>query len=257
MRAAFSGVKSIFTRRDVRIIRLSRQRVMVVGCDSAGGIGPKWLDKVRVTGYAVGKFTARVALMEVLSVGAMPVCVASTLTVEPNPTGLGILRGISHEVRHVSLSFPVSQIQSTEKNFRVNQTGVGVTVVGLSTMSSLRIGQCRRGDTLYAVGTPHMGNEVLRAERAHKIADIKDIQSMLKLPFVRELMPVGSRGIFEEAKTMAEDSHLRLSLNSPLNIDIRKSAGPATVVLCAIPSHSARQLARNVSKPLNFIGSFN
>ena len=55
--------------------------VMVVGCDAAGGIGPKPLDKVKVSGYTLGRFTARVALMEVLAVGASPICLVNTLSV--------------------------------------------------------------------------------------------------------------------------------------------------------------------------------
>jgi hypothetical protein len=229
---------------------------MVVGCDSAGGVGPKPLDNVTATGFVVGKFTARVALMEVLSVGATPVCIVSTLSVEPKPTGQEVLRGVEHEVRNASLTLPVSQLHSTEKNFRVSQTGVGVTVIGLSTADSLRIRQCRHGDALFAVGLPQVGSEVLRAEKAYKIVDLRDIQSMLKLRFVCEIMPVGSRGILEEAKILAKDSHLRLVLNSTLSVDVKKSAGPATVALCAMPIQNARSLARAVRKPLNLIGRF-
>ena len=129
----------IKTARDVLLFKLDRRRVMVVSCDSAGGIGPKALDRVRVDGRTVGKFTARVALMEALSVGADPICLANSLTVEPKPTGIQIIKGIRDEVRHARLDSRIVMMQSTEKNVSVSQTGVGVTVVGMATAQSVKI----------------------------------------------------------------------------------------------------------------------
>ena len=59
--------------------------------------------------------------------------------------------------------------------------------------------------------------EVLRGERAKSIAGMRDVNALLELHFVHEIIPVGSKGILKEA-----------------TIDMSKSAGPATVVLCAI-----------------------
>lgn len=147
-----------------------------MSCDSCGGIGPKPLDRVKVNGYTVGRFTARVALMEVLSVGAEPVCLANTLTVEPKPTGTQIIRGICDEVRHAGLDARIVMMYSTEKNTSVRQTGLGVTVVGAATSKSLKVGRCTSGDAVIAVGLPHVGNEVVRAEKKRRIADPRDVR---------------------------------------------------------------------------------
>lgn len=247
----------IKTRRDVRLFRLDRRRIMVVSSDSAGGIGPKPLDRVRVNGHTVGRFTARVALMEALSVGADPICLANTLTVEPRPTGVQIIRGIRDELRYAGLDSRIVMTQSTEKNVSVSQTGVGVTVVGMATARSLKVGRCRLGDAIIAIGLPHVGGEVLRGEKKRKIADTRDVCNLLSLPFVHEIIPVGSQGILHEAHTIAQDSNLRFTLGRCLKLDVRKSAGPATVALCACRRSYLRELSRSIEKPVNLTGTLN
>ncbi len=243
------------TGRDVRLLRLNRRLIMVVSCDSAGGIGPKPLDKVKVDGCTVGKFTARVALMEVLSVGANPICIVNTLAVEPKPTGNQIIKGIRNELRYARLDSRIVMTQSTEKNVSVSQTGVGVTVVGVTTPRLLKIGQCRRGDAIVAVGLPHVGDEVMFGNREQRIADTRDVRRLLNLRFVHEIIPVGSQGILHEARTIAEDSNLRFNSGRDLEVDVRKAAGPATVVLCACNHSYLRQLSRSIRKPANLIGT--
>ncbi len=248
------SAKEIKTSRDIRLLRLSSNSCLCVSCDSAGGIGPKRLDRIKTSGFVVGKFTARVALMEALATGSEPFCVVTTLSVEPKPTGAEIMGGIRSELRRASISSPVL-LQSSEKNFSVNQTGVGVTILASASMDSLRIKQCRPRDAVVTVGLPSLGERVLSAEKRREIADTKDVRCLLGLPFVHEILPVGSRGILNEAKLMARDSQMRLSLKSELRIDVSRSAGPATVVLCALPIQQVQLLQKRINKPLNQIGT--
>jgi hypothetical protein len=226
---------------------------LVVSCDSAGAIGPKPIDRIRVSGYVVGKFTARVALMEALSVGALPFCVAVTLSVEPKPTGTQILRGIRNELCQASLQAPI-MLQSTEKNFQVKQTGVGVTVLSLASPQSLRIKKCKPGDVVMAIGVPLLGEEVLAAERKKRISDARDVKRLLEFPFVHEIIPVGSQGILKEARTLSKDSRLELRLRSELDLNVMNSAGPATVTLCALPSPKSKLLEKAFRKRVSLIG---
>lgn len=228
---------------------------MVVGCDSAGGIGPKPLDRVKVDGRTVGRFTARVALMEVLSVGADPICLANALAVEPKPTGVQIIKGIQDELRYAELDSRIVMTESTEKNISVSQTGVGVAVVGMATSRSLKIGRCRPGDAVVAIGLPCVGGEVMRGEKKRRIADTRDVCTLLNLRFVHEIIPVGSQGISHEAQTIAEDSSLRFTLRRGLELDVEKSAGPATVALCACRQLYLQELTRLIEKPVNLIGT--
>ena len=243
----------IRTARDVRLFRLGRE-IIVVSCDSCGGIGPKPLDRVRASGYTVGRFAARVALMETLSVGARPVCLANTLTVEPRPTGVQIIRGIHDEVRHAGLNSRIVMTYSTEKNIPVRQTGLGVTVLGTVDSKSLKVGRCKSGDAVVAVGLPRVGSEVLPAERDRLIVDTRDVRALLESHLVNEVIPVGSQGILHEVRTIAKDSGLRFILRSHPDIDVRKSAGPATAILCACPSSRVRELSAFVEKPVHLVG---
>ena len=146
-----SKVRAIRTNRDLLILRIDRGRLLVVSCDAAGGIGSKPHDKVKASPRIVGRMTARVALMELLAVGADPISIAGTLAVEPEPTGNQVLRGIADEIRTAGLhGLPI--ICSSEKNVKVSQTGVGVTAFGSLANSRLKIGRCRPGDELVAVG---------------------------------------------------------------------------------------------------------
>ncbi len=255
MRETSSRPNVVKTARDVRLFRIDRERIVVVSCDSAGGIGPKRLDKVKVDSHTVGRFTARVALMEALSVGAHPICIVNTLTVEPEPAGAQIIKGIRAEVRHARLDRRIVITGSTEKNVLVSQTGVGVTVVGIVTPRSLRVGRSKPGDVVVAIGFPHVRDEVMLGEKGRRIADTRDVLSLLDLPFIRDIIPVGSQGILHEAQTIAEDSDLRFTLGLRAEVDVRKSAGPATVLLCTCSNSDLEELAGLIKKPVNLIGT--
>ncbi len=247
-------MQNIDTLRDLLLFKLDRKRILVVSCDSAGGVGPKPFDNVKVSGSVVGRFTARVALMEALSVGALPFCITVALSVEPQPTGTQILNGIRNELRHASLTLPI-RLQSSEKNFTVKQTGLGITVLSIASPQSLRIKTCKRGDAVMAIGTPHVGKEVVPGERTGSVSDTRDVRRLLKIPFVHEIIPVGSQGILREAQILAKESGLNFRLNSELSLDILKSAGPATITLCAIPNSRSELLRRAIGKHVSAVGT--
>ncbi|MGA2791560.1 MAG: hypothetical protein ABSF00_12440 [Candidatus Bathyarchaeia archaeon] len=242
----------IGTARDVQIIPLDRKRVMVVSCDSAGGIGSKPLDRVRASPFMVGRLTARVALMEILSTGADPVCVATALAVEPKPTGDKVLLGVRTEMRRALFSPPI--VSSAEKNVEVKTTGVGVMVVGIVIRNRLRVGRCEAGDEILAIGLPHVGEEVLRAEQRGVITDLRDVRRLLRAEMVHELIPAGSRGVLHEAQVLAADSQLFLKRERGLKLDVMKSAGPATAIVSACTRGSLRRIAALTHKPVTKIG---
>ncbi|MCW4018256.1 MAG: hypothetical protein NWF00_06220 [Candidatus Bathyarchaeota archaeon] len=239
------------TNRDVLFFEFNRGEVLVVGCDSAGGIGPKPLDKLKVDGLILGKFTARAALMEVLAVGANLVCVVDALGVEPEPLGAEILRGIREEAEKAGLDPKLAVTGSTEKNIAVEQTGIGVTVVGTCQKKQLKIGTAKAGDAVVAVGVPCVGAEVVAPENKDKMAESTDILALQKLEFVHEIIPVGSTGIAHEVKTLAEGAKLKFKIAEQDAVDVEKSAGPATVVLAALPEEKLAELKSIIKKPVN------
>jgi hypothetical protein len=246
--------KSVETSRDVILIRLDQKRILVVSCDSTGAVGQNRLDALRVRPSIVGKFTARVALMEVMAVGARPICVSVALCVEPAPTGREIMNGVREELRASRLQ-DIAVVQSSEKNFLVKQTGVGTMVDGIVEGPRLRIGRCKPDDWIIAVGKPKVGREVIEGERTGSITDVNDALDLLDLPYVHEIIPVGSRGIRREAITIATDSKLHFYSARSASVDVKKSAGPATVIICAVDSTKWNALNRAIDKPLSFVGT--
>jgi hypothetical protein len=242
------------TERDVRLFRLSSDQVLVVACDSAGAIGPKPLDRIRVYPEVVGRYTARVALMEAMSVNAWPFLVVCTLAVEPRPTANEIVRGVRGELRNAKLESRDMIMVSTEKNFPTRQTSVGITVISAASRRDLRIEKSRAGDVLVAVGLPFVGDDVVKEENKDKIVDLTDLRRLLRIGVVHDIVPVGSGGIEKEAKVIAKDSKLGLRLSRPRAIDLRKSAGPATVILCSVPESGYAQLSELMVKPVTRIG---
>ena len=85
-----------YTRRgDVSIVNVPTGHAIVTGSTSSGAVGPKIMDKVKVDGQVLGKFLARVSLMDVIATGAFPILLSVTLGVEKEPTGNAYFGGNS------------------------------------------------------------------------------------------------------------------------------------------------------------------
>jgi len=242
------------TKRDISIVSIGGGRSLVIACDVSGGIGPKNGDKIKVDGKTVGLYTTRVALMEVMAVGAKPISVIDTLSVEYSPTGKDIIKGIEKALMESQLDKSILN-GSTEDNINTQQTGVGITVVGIIENEYLKINNTNKGDILTAIGLPLVGEEVL--DHPDIRADIFDLQKLNKKKYSKEMMVVGSKGIKYEAELMAEMSDLELNYDQGLKLDLEKSAGPATVILVSLAKENLLYLREDFSyKPVHQIAKF-
>lgn len=193
--------------------------------------------------------------MELLSIGADPIAISGTFSVEPKPTGESVIEGIRREAKHAHLN-NLRIVCSSEKNFKVKQTGIGITAIGIVSDSVIKIGRCERGDEVAAVGEPCVGREVIWAESNRRIADTLDVIKLRRSPLVHELIPVGSKGVLYEANVMAKASGLLFEPSVPPPINLEKSAGPATVLLVALPSGSLMRIKTAVGgKPVKKVGT--
>lgn len=254
MKNFFLQPSPIHSDRDVLLFELEKNKIMVIGCEAAGGIGPKKHDKVKVNGYILGRFSARVALMEVLSVGAKPMCLVDTLSVEMDPTGKEIIQGVKSSVKESGLDPMFALTGGTENNFKTEQTGIGITVIGFVGKDKLKIGTSKIGDALVAIGVPSVGMEVIKAEKQGQIADLKDLKTLLDLDFVNDIIPVGSEGINYEIEVLAKNSALHSELHDKLSIDLEKSAGPATVILFTVSENKLKKIKKKINKPILVLG---
>ncbi|MGD0070929.1 MAG: ribbon-helix-helix protein, CopG family [Candidatus Bathyarchaeia archaeon] len=244
-----------YTRRgDVSILKVPTGHAIVVGSTSSGAVGPKIMDKVKVEGRVLGKFLARVALMDVIATGAFPLLLSVTLGVEKEPTGNEILEGIRRETRSLGLDPNQVLMENTEDNFETVQTGAGLTVVGFANEDELRLGKTSPGDLIVAVGKPKVGDEVILAEVKGEIADLKNVTQLSQKKYVHDIAPVGTFGIADEARMMAYGVGRQLKLVEVKGLDLNKSAGPATVVLATVDKERLEDLMSLISKPINVVG---
>jgi selenophosphate synthetase-related protein len=244
-----------YTRRgDVSILKVPTGHAIVAGSTSSGAVGPKIMDKVKVDGRVLGKFLARVALMDVIATGAFPLLLSVTLGVEKEPTGNEILEGIRREARSLGLDPNQVLMENTEDNFETVQTGAGLTVVGFANEDELRIGKTSPGDLIVAVGKPKVGDEVILAEARGEIADLKNVTQLSQKKYVHDIAAVGTFGIADEARMMAFGVGRQLKLVEVQGLDLNKSAGPATVVLATVDKERLEDLMSLISKPINVVG---
>ncbi len=244
-----------YTRRgDVTILKIPTGHAIVAGSTSSGGIGPKERDKVKVQGRVLGKFLARVALMDVAATGAFPLLLSVTLGVEKEPAGHEILEGIKSECRVLGLDPNQVLMENTEDNIETVQTGVGVTVIGFANENELRLGKTSPGDLIVAIGKPKVGEEVLPAEVKREIADLRNVTLLSQKNYVHDIVPVGTFGIAYEAKMMAHAVGRQLKLEETKEIDLTKSAGPATVVLITVTPEKLDELTLLIRKPIKVVG---
>ena len=244
----------IHSDRDVLLFELEKNQIMVIGCEAAGGIGPKKHDKVKVNGYILGRFSARVALMEVLSVGAKPICLVDTLAVEMDPTGKEIIKGVMSSVEESGLDPKFALTGGTENNFKTEQTGVGITAIGFVRKNRLRIGTSRLDDVIVTIGLPSVGMEVIKAEKERKIADLNDLKMLLDFDFIHDIIPIGSEGIKYEIDVLAKNANLHYDLCNELSLNLEKSAGPATVILCSVLKNKIIDIKKKIKKPIEVLG---
>jgi selenophosphate synthetase-related protein len=244
-----------YTRRgDVSILKIPTGHAIVAGSTSSGAVGPKEMDRVKVDGLMLGKFLARVALMDVIATGAFPLLLSVTLGVEKEPTGNEIIKGIKREARNIGLDPNQVLMENTEDNFQTVQTGAGLTVVGLANEDELRLGKTMPGDLIVAIGRPKVGDEVIVAEARGEIADLKNVIQLTQRKYVHDIAPVGGFGIASEAKMMAYGVGRQLNLLEVQGLDLNKTAGPATVVLATIDRERLEDLRALIPKPINVVG---
>ncbi|CCQ97816.1 conserved hypothetical protein [[Clostridium] ultunense Esp] len=234
--------------RDLIII-YEKDIAYVISCDSLGAIGSKKNDVLKVDEEIVGRATIKVALSEALCIGAKPIIISDTLSVEMNPTGKKILKAIKKELEENGLT-DIVFTGSTEENFPTSMTGIGITVISRAKVSDLKIKNVEKGMYLSLLGYPLVGNEVLNSKDVLQLKDYVEISSSKE---IIEAIPVGSKGIKYELSILEKLSDLKVNESVPLHIDKMKSGGPST---CCIIVHKERtpSITKLINKPFTYIG---
>ncbi|MBU5427582.1 hypothetical protein KQI41_14430 [Tissierella pigra] len=240
--------------RDLTLIDINEEQLLIISCDSAGGIGNKKNDVVKTTPEVIGYFTTQVALMEILSFGAKPITVINTLSVEMNDTGKRIIKGIKEALEPLDFHNINLITGSTEENFPVTVTGIGITIIGIINKKEWRKHYTEPGLIATVVGLPKVGNEVLND--SNTIMSTSKLLELKKKRYIKEILPVGSKGILYELNQMSKTNNIKYFLEDNLSIDIYKSGGPSTCVIVSMEESKYGELKNEISIPVNRIGRF-
>ena len=212
-------------KRDVSIISLNEKEALVIATDNSGGIGLKEHDFVKTSYDVVSYYGFRVAVMECMAAGGKPISIVIHNFCDDHAWDL-LLAGIEKGLEELGLKGAVSVTGSTESNFTMLQSALGLIVLGKR--ENFYVDEISFENRKMAViGSPLVGNEVLEQEKDviplslfHELCQLEDVV----------IVPVGSKGILYELKNMLNDPSI-VGDRLICDVDVMKTAGPATCVL--------------------------
>jgi hypothetical protein len=212
--------------RDALFLPLNEEEELVITVDNVGAIGQKERDDVFASYEEVAYFSLRVAMMEMLSVGAVPFS-AAIANFNGENAWLLYERGLKRVCGELGIK-DVRLVGSSETNFSLLQSAVGFTLIGKVRAAEKRIGRTPKDAGIAVIGYPRVGPEVL--EHPNDILPLPLFRKLLEEEGVYELIPVGSKGIRHELAVLGQVNGRQLSDGEHL-LDLDKSAGPSTCIL--------------------------
>ena len=214
--------------RDLSLLA-GESEVLVIACDSLGGIGPHPRDAVRVDSETVGYGLARVVLLELASVRAEPLLVVDALSCAAEPHGSRIAAGVARYLIEIGLDPARALTGSTEENVPVETTGAGIFALGWAPAERLLTEGARAGDLVWLVGRPKVGSAVRFDDP--ELPTYADLKTLAGLEGASELIPLGSGGIGAELKALERRPGMRFRPLAPAPVPLDRSGGPATAAL--------------------------
>jgi hypothetical protein len=169
-----------------------------------------------------------------------------------NEYGKDILRGISQAARDAGILDEAAINGSTEDNFKVSVTSLGITVIG--ELNSPLPQPISKTCAVYLAGLPKYGADVIL--RAHEILTFDTINKIMSSCAVHDFIPVGSKGIAYELSLMQDELCAEFAPSKELSVDITASGGPATCAIFASHDINAHIL-REIGIPVTKIGELN
>ncbi len=224
--------------RDILVLPFCAKKIVIYS-DCAASIGESKEDIIKADPFLVGKYTARVALFEVLCVGAEPFAIINNISTTKGVER--IIEGIESEADNVHI------FGSTESNFPSKVTFLSVFCIGFA--NELRIGRSRSGDLVIAIGVPSVGYEVVKNEKL--LPDLKTVKSLLNMG-VHDIIPTGSRGVAYEIDVLEAETGLEfVKTNESFPYD--KSCGPSSVLVVTL-SEKLLDRVKQIGKPISILG---
>lgn len=220
--------------RDAIIIPFSKDESLVITSDNSGGIGMKELDDVKVPYETVGYYSLRVAVMECMAAGATPITVVIQNFCgddDWNRLISGVQKGLSElQMEDVLVT------GSTESNFSLKQSAVGINVIGKKSAEHDVWRQEASNREMALIGLPLVGDEVV--SHSDQVAPLSIFRKFFNLQDV-DIWPVGSKGVLSELRRMIPNFDENAIT---CNIDLLKSGGPSTSFLAVYPPDKSKEI---------------
>lgn len=248
-------LKHLRKNRDLTMIEINDRQYLVIACDSDGGIGNKEQDVVKVSEKKIAQFATRVPLFEIISCGAKPFLLIDCLSVELDPMGNKIIAEIKDYVKEIGITEDIQFTGSTEDNVPTIQTGIGVTIIGLVDKENFPIGSSSEGDKIVCVGQPKSAPQHEVKLDDPEIISLADLQKVRENSLVKDILPVGSKGVLYEANQLAESAELSFKMEEDIYIDPIQSAGPSTCVLISIKEEHINTIKETINAPIYLVGT--
>jgi hypothetical protein len=215
-------------KRDVSIIPLNEKESLVIAADNSGGIGLKELDLVKTPYEVVSYYGFRVSVMECMAAGGKPISIVIHNFCHDDAWN-SIISGIEKGLEELGLRDTVAITGSTESNFTLLQSAIGLIVIGKRENSYTEEIVSFKNRKLAVIGSPLVGNEVLELEK--DVIPLSLFYELCQLDHVM-IVPIGSKGILYEVRNMLDDPSI-VADSLICDVDVIKTAGPATCILIA------------------------
>ncbi|MEC1521172.1 ATP-binding protein [Neobacillus niacini] len=227
--------------RDIITVPLTSEESLLIASDNSGAIGMKAADLVQVSYETVAYYSFRVAAMECIAAGGLPFSVVVHNFCGDKAWG-NIVKGIKIGLAELYLE-DVSITGSTESNFSLQQSALGLVVLGKKAIT-INSEKPFSNELMFAViGSPLVGNEVIN--QTDQVVPLSMFGEVAKLDDIM-VWPVGSKGILHEFNQMFTDKKFTEDMLDT-NLDVLKSSGPATCFIIAFEKYQEDALKKMVA----------
>lgn len=204
----------------------TEQDIYLLSSDVTAGVGPGSNDNIKLEAGLVTRFVMRVALLDILAVGAEPVAVTITTSL-PRSSREDLAAAVRASLTAWGCHQQIPLTGSSEDNFNLSQTAISITILGKAGLGQVRMIGSQPGHKLYLIGEPVSGAEVLG--RQDELVSWKELAFLLDDPETIDVIPVGSRGARDRISRLTRLTDLKFrSAGHPL---AEVSAGPATALV--------------------------
>ncbi|WP_141433270.1 ATP-binding protein [Bacillus sp. 03113] len=236
--------------RDVSIIPFSENESIIVAVDNSGAIGMKEYDELKAPYSIISYFAFRTSVMECIAAGGHPFSVIIHNLCDDD-AWLELVNGVQSGLEELGFGHDVHITGSTESNFSLKQSVLGMTVLGKAAAGKNQPKLYMGEQQLAVIGLPLVGKEVM--EKQEEIAPLSLFYEISRIEGVI-IIPVGSKGILYELNQFFSEEISDQLIQ--VDVDVLKSSGPSTCFIVSYPIQQENVIktrAQSLFHPIRWI----